>query len=808
MRFRSSQSSQQSNPTRRVLLQLRQVRPGVVVVRASNDTVVDEYGTTITVEALMRDWLPGFWQHRTISLQHNLPELRGIRGKPFVGRALRVDFAPQLEVEVEVLDPETRRLVEEGTITGASLEFVPLESRTQIVAGAESEVYYRLSPEPEHAGLTLTDLPAVPGADILEVRSDLPAPWQFAVVDPAVFQARSLAETTGLMWFPHHDPRTHAVDEGLLRSALADLEAGRFEVPPTATLSREEVARRALEHLRRHTALGIGRRSSERPEEVEMNEWIRMRARQLVLEGMSEAEAEAKAKREWDSLAPQQRTAIEERLRAQPQPQVAATAQPGEPLRLEIDLRTPAERAAGVAETPAERAAREQRERQQPTPPSPAERWLQARSAQLEAEGTPQAQAQTQARQELEGNAELRERLENAGREPTVEERAARAAAQAVTEALARLPEPPLAVVTDGGVSVRSRRATGDELLSEIFMRSVIPQLQRRQPTPTERQEIDNILRRNGIDTRAITVEANSTVIYSELARQFVVRPEPDIIARNHWASVPMGGTTKRTFPRFDRAGISHQWGRTSTTAVNESDPTLDTFDLEVTELNSKVVVPDSFSLFNAQGPSFIQSVLLPAMRGAAQFEEDRAFFLSDGIAPNPTKFKGLRNQTGVTVVAAGANGDPFTQDILTSLLRAMPVRYRNDVNRLAYYVAVARGDDYGDILATRQTPGGDAWLQRFANQPGPMPIGVHRGIPIYTVPHLPTNETQGTSTDCTTIYLVHRDIPVIGDALQLRIEPYRRENFMDVLQLQEFVGLGYQWADAIVRRSGVRPKA
>lgn len=790
------------NPTRRVPLQLRQVRPGVVVVRASNDTVVDEYGTTITVEALMRDWLPGFWQHRTISLQHNLPELRGIRGKPFVGRALRVDFAPQLEVEVEVLDPETRRLVEEGTITGASLEFVPLESRTQRVGDQESEVYYRLSPEPEHAGLTLTDLPAVPGAQVLEVRSDLPAPWQFAVVDPAVFQARSFSEMAGLMWFPHHDARTHAVDEGLLQRALADLEAGRFEVPPTATLTREEVARRALEHLRRHTALGIGRRSSERQQEVEMNEWIRMRARQLVLEGMSEAEAEAKAKQEWNSLAPQQRTAIEERLRGQGQTQ--GTVQPGEPLRLEIDLRTPAERAAGVAETPAERAAREQRERQQPTP---AERWLQARSAQLEAEGTPQPQAQAQAQRELEANAELRERLENAGRELTLEERAARAAAQAVTEALSRLPEPPLAVVTDGGVSVRSRRQTSDEILSEVLARSVIPQLQRRSPTPTERQEIDNILRRNGIDTRAITVEANGTVVYNELARQFVVRPEPDIIARNHWASVPMGGTNKRTFPRFDRGGISHTWGRTSTTAISESDPTLDTFEIEVTELNSKVSVPDSFSLFNAQGPSFIQSVLLPAMRGAAQYEEDRAFFLSNGVSPNPTKILGLRYKTGVTVVASSANGDAFSQDILTSLLRAMPVRYRNDTSRLAYYLPVALGDDYGDILAARQTPGGDAWLQRFANQPGPMPIGVHRGIPIYSVSHLPTNETQGTSSNAATIYLVHRDIPVIGDALSIRIEPYRRENFIDVLQLQEFVGLGYQWPDAIVRRSGVLPK-
>jgi len=137
-----SRTTQLSNPTHRARLQIRRVRPGTVVVRASNDTVADEYGTTITVEALMRDWLPAFWQHRTISLQHNIPELRGIPGKPFVGFARRVDFTPQLEVELEVLDPETRHLLEAGRITGASLEFLPLESRKQIINRAESEVWF------------------------------------------------------------------------------------------------------------------------------------------------------------------------------------------------------------------------------------------------------------------------------------------------------------------------------------------------------------------------------------------------------------------------------------------------------------------------------------------------------------------------------------------------------------------------------------------------------------------------------------------------------------------------------------------
>lgn len=684
--------------SKHISLQLRQTRPNVVLVRASNDTVADEYGTIITIEALMRDWLPAFWQHRTISLQHNLPELRGIRGRAFIGRATRVDFTPQLEIEIEILDDETREMLAANRIAGASLEFVPIEERVQTINGQTSRVYYRLASEPELAGLTLTDLPAVPGADVLEMRSDVLAPWQFAVVDPAVFTAASLEAASRLMWFPHHDARTHAVDQAMLQRAIEDLRDNRYEISEGATLTREEVAARAIAHLNRHTTLGIGIRT------------------EVTVEQNNQPQAPERSAQQVD-------------------------------LNINLDFRTPQEIAASEAQ-------------QTQTEPAPAQS------------------------------------------EAAIEERVARA----VAEAFAKMPEPALAAIADGSASLRSRRQSGDEVLSEILLRSVIPQIQRREPGATERQEIENILRRNGLDTRAITVEANGTVIYNELARQFAVRPEADIIARNHWPSVPMENTNKRTFPRFDRNGISHVWGRSSMSNIADGDPTLDTFEVEVQELNSKTTVPDSFSLFNAQGTSFIQQVLLPAMRGAAQYEEDRSFFLSDGVAPNPTKVIGLRHKTGVSVVLPSANGDAFSQNVLTSLLRAMPARYRGDVTRLAYYVAVPIADDYGDILAARQTPGGDVWLERFSAQPGPAPIGVHRGIPIYAVPHLPSNETQGTNNDCTTIYLVHRDIPVIGDALAIRIEPYRRENFIDVLQLQEFVGLGYQWPDAVVRRSGVRP--
>src|SRR5690606_37826447 len=203
---------------------------------------------------------------------------------------------------------------------------------------------------------------------------------------------------------------------------------------------------------------------------------------------------------------------------------------------------------------------------------------------------------------------------------------------------------------------------------------------------------------------------------------------------------------------------------------------------------------------------------LLPAMRGAAQYKEDRVFFLGTGAGADPTEFKGLMAQTGFTSVAAATDGDAFTLSILSSLLRALPVRYRNQVGRLAFYVPVSRADDFADIIADRATALGDAFLsaiggggQGLGNAVGPVPVGYYRRIPVFGVPQLPDDQDQGTSTGvASTIFLVHRDIPVIGDALTLRIEPIRVENFITKLQLQAWVGLGYQWPEAIVKRAGV----
>lgn len=830
-RHKPTDTSTPALARREVPLTIRAGAGDTIVLRASNDTIADKYGTVITAEALLRDWWVGYQQHRTVSLQHNLPRLREIEGRPMVGVALRVDWAPQLEVDVRILDPKTLELVRAGKITAGSLEFVPTATERRAIAGADAEVYHRLSPEPEHCGLSLVDVPGVPGADILAVRT-LPALWAHAVVDPRVLNGEITDPdmVRQLAWLPHHDERSHAIDETQLARALADLEAGRVTIPPFASLTTAQVLERARAHLERHTRLGLGRRAHAEPrKEGHMNEWIRARAAQYEAEGLAKAEAETKAKSDYKALAPDVRAKIE----GTPDQGTDGEEQESRGLLarlfgrsnggdVHVHLGTPATpaqpvqaRAAGEGETEQPKAKPDAKPAQaeQPQRRTARDEWLQARAALYQVEdGMDAATAQARAHEDLDADLGLQARLAN---QPTTPQGDVGAELSPEVRAAMRRPEDPMAAIASG-LRIRSQKLDGDQLLSEVLMRTVVPQIGGQRPTTRQLTEAYNMLAEAGIHHRALTIEANGTVVYEELARQFIIKPEPDVVFRNHMRSVPMSGTKKRTFPRFDRAGITHEWNRTSTAAINASDPTLDTFDLEVAELNSKVVVPDSFQMFNAQGASFVGQNLLPAMRGAAQEEEDRVFFLGTGVATDPVEFKGLMAATGVTAVTAGANGDAFTLDILSSLLRAMPVRYRNQVARLAFYMPISRADDFADIVATRATSLGDAFLgaaqgggMGLGNAVGPTPVGYYRRIPVFGVPQLPDDQTQGTATNiASTIFLVHRDIPVIGDALTIRIEPHRAEDFITKLQLQAWVGLGYQWPEAVVKRVGVLAKA
>ncbi|NJK46743.1 MAG: hypothetical protein HC933_23045 [Pleurocapsa sp. SU_196_0] len=315
-----------ANEPRRAVLELRRTAANTLVLRATNDGVRDSHGTVISLEPLIRDWLPGFLAHKTISSQHAL-EMRRIHGKPQIGMATRVDCTPQLEVTIRVDDVETLALIDENKLTGGSLEFVPLEWEYQTVEGVETQVFTRFSSDPEHCGLSVVDAPSVPGADILEVRGQLPN-WAFAVVDPKVL---NLEETdperiAELRWYPHHNPVTHTVDRAQVDAATRAIETrAAVTVPDYASLTAQEIQTRARLHLERHRSSAstldarAQRTSNGAGGTIMIGNWIRLRAKQLVLEGMEKIAALAQAKTE--AL-----TKFETQISAQPELRAQADA--------------------------------------------------------------------------------------------------------------------------------------------------------------------------------------------------------------------------------------------------------------------------------------------------------------------------------------------------------------------------------------------------------------------------------------------------------------------------------------------------
>ena len=381
---------------------------------------------------------------------------------------------------------------------------------------------------------------------------------------------------------------------------------------------------------------------------------------------------------------------------------------------------------------------------------------------------------------------------------------------EAVKEELKKVVEPPAGAAA-GIPQIRTVQPSSERMeavLGEVLYRA-LPLAGGQASNPAQlRQEIDNILKYNGLQTRALSIENNGVVIYEELARTFSVKPALSAIGRNHFSTVPLMGVRKETLPRFSRQGLNFHWGESTTSPLAESDPTLDTYDLKMARMTGAVRVADSLLNFNAAGPRFVNDYLLPEFRGAAQMAEDAAFFLSTGAAPWPTEWKGLRHMDNVTEVASSANGDVITLDRLDEMLSALPAAFRQDTDNLAFYMPAELADAVVKLLRDKPTPTGDFYTGAgpgAAQSPavGPAPMARYRGVYIYNIPHAGMNETQGNSNNAGTAYLVYRPILTIGDGLAVRIEPWRDKGFMTLIQLEEWVGFAASWPEAVVRRPG-----
>jgi HK97 family phage major capsid protein len=187
----------------------------------------------------------------------------------------------------------------------------------------------------------------------------------------------------------------------------------------------------------------------------------------------------------------------------------------------------------------------------------------------------------------------------------------------------------------------------------------------------------------------------------------------------------------QHAIPRL-ATGVTPGW-RAENAAVAESDATFERVTFRPKTL--AVLVRLSYELFEDLAPessAMIDNEIIQALA----LELDRVSLTGTGTSNQP---RGIRNQSGVTIDAAyGVNGS--TPNTWLPLVRAVAgLRGRNS--------------DATAMLMAPRTAGSFASLADSTGQTMPPPAYLEN-IPQLETSQIPTNLTQGTSTDCSDIYL------------------------------------------------------
>lgn len=202
--------------------------------------------------------------------------------------------------------------------------------------------------------------------------------------------------------------------------------------------------------------------------------------------------------------------------------------------------------------------------------------------------------------------------------------------------------------------------------------------------------------------------------------------------------------------------------------AITASDVTLDR--VRFTARTLPVLVKVTREL--AEDAPNLGDVVKRAIGGAIGVEVTRVALRGSGTAPEP---RGIRNQTGVTLTALGANGGPATHDVLID--EAKNVQLGNVTpNALIWHPRTSAA-----LAKTKDT----------TNQYVPFPEAL-KDISRFPTTVLPTNIVKGTSTNATEIYTGAFSQLLIGMRTALRVE-LLRERFADS---GEFAFLAWMRAD------------
>jgi len=784
---------------KRLPLALRAVGPDEVIVRASNDRQPDWYRTRITAEALV-EWVSGFLKHRAVNLEHDQSTLAGY--------AVEVDLAPDLLVRVRLVSEEARAALASGDITGASLEFAPLDWYEEQDG---TIVYTRLSSEPELTGLALVSRPAVPGAQVLATRAAPPL-WAYAVVDPIVWQrALPPEEATRYAWFPHHRP-DRLVDVQALDRAYKALRAGQVDIPEGATLSRDEVIARAWEHLERHTKHGVLMRQVARrgvvPDDPERYELAEDRSWEAPTLGDF-------TDKPWDELSRDEKVRIARHYAWAPQ------MPPERFSDLKLPHHDPRDGAVVWRGVVAAMAALMGARGGVDIPEGDWDRVYThlARHYREFGREPPERNRRVSMEQDKKANEVVQDAAPRKGQADSVEviRRMVEDSLRSATEAQAASAEPAKGAAPQAAPQVDVRAIVQEEVqrllarqaplgtgplhvrmpvsredgFRELLYRAMAPLVRGTPATSEELQVVDNIRRSLGLSERSINLTGNTAIVTHEIAREILRKPTLQAIMRNHYPPKPVGGTRITDLGVF-QGNISVMFNRAADAPMTDSTATHTASTLILYPLEASAEIANEFERFNILGPSWVDEVFLPEVRLALQAKEDELFF--QGSAP----LDGLLPVAGATDVSIAAASNPTNIAILRAAVRNLPSRYKGVPSLLRIY---ARSDIINgalDEIANRSTQLGDVALAQAlgALAQGPAPALYISGVPVYYSAALDAAPGKVKAV------LVHQQAPYVGESLTLEMRSFPVAGFKTRLELQEWIGWVFPFAEAIVRVS------
>jgi HK97 family phage major capsid protein len=238
--------------------------------------------------------------------------------------------------------------------------------------------------------------------------------------------------------------------------------------------------------------------------------------------------------------------------------------------------------------------------------------------------------------------------------------------------------------------------------------------------------------------------------------------------------TVPMASQTLK-YPRLT-AEATPGW-RNEAAAVTDQAMTFDAVTLTAQSLAMLVKV--SVELF--EDAESTDDVIENSFAAQIALELDRVALRGSGSAPEP---RGIRNQTGVTLTAHGANG---------SVIGSPPAAGTVGWEVLVQALGTARGLNYepdGQIMAPR-TEHSLQLLRDTTNQYVAPPTMLNE-VPRYLTNQVPITLTTGTSTDTSEIYTGQWSHLLVGIRTSLQIR-FLQERFLDNLQ---YAFLAYLRAD------------